>query len=43
MEYGTQMVGGVHPKKAGSEWCSTNGNYKLPVFGSVQEVKPFLS
>lgn len=38
MEYGTQMVGGVHPKKSGSCWKSTNLNYELPVFGSVKEV-----
>lgn len=37
-DYGTKMVGGVNPKKAGSIWTSANGKHKLPVFKSVQEV-----
>eukprot|EP00820_Chromera_velia_P018596 Cvel_27627.t1-p1 / transcript=Cvel_27627.t1 / gene=Cvel_27627 / organism=Chromera_velia_CCMP2878 / gene_product=Succinyl-CoA ligase [ADP/GDP-forming] subunit, putative / transcript_product=Succinyl-CoA ligase [ADP/GDP-forming] subunit, putative / location=Cvel_scaffold3475:11967-16224(+) / protein_length=259 / sequence_SO=supercontig / SO=protein_coding / is_pseudo=false len=37
--YGTQMVGGVNPKKPGSEWTSGDGKHKLPVFGTVKEAK----
>eukprot|EP00922_Rhytidocystis_sp_ex-Travisia-forbesii_P059495 GHVS01088225.1.p1 GENE.GHVS01088225.1~~GHVS01088225.1.p1 ORF type:complete len:325 (+),score=42.20 GHVS01088225.1:169-1143(+) len=38
-EYGTKMVGGVNPAKKGSIWTSTEGGFKLPVFGSVGEAK----
>lgn len=36
--HGTQMVGGIHPKKGGSTWESKNGE-KLPIFASVAEGK----
>jgi succinyl-CoA synthetase alpha subunit len=38
--HGTQMVGGVHPKKGGTVWTSDNGKSKgteLPVFATVKE------
>ena len=36
--YGTQMVGGVNPKKAGETWTSgLDGSATLPVFASVAE------
>eukprot|EP01071_Lankesteria_metandrocarpae_P003294 Lankesteria_metandrocarpae@DN2874_c0_g1_i1.p1 len=35
--YGTQMVGGVNPAKAGTQWKSGDGNHNLPVFRSVSE------
>ncbi len=34
--YGTQMVGGTHPKKGGQTWEGSNGE-KLPIFTSVAE------
>ncbi len=36
--YGTKMVGGVNPKKAGEVWTSgLDGSAQLPVFASVAE------
>ncbi|MGV3576434.1 MAG: succinate--CoA ligase subunit alpha [Devosia sp.] len=36
--YGTKMVGGVNPKKAGETWTSgLDGSASLPVFASVAE------
>lgn len=37
MAYGTQMVGGVTPKKGGQEWEGENGN--LPIFDTVADAK----
>ena len=34
--HGTQMVGGIHPKKGGSTWEGSGGE-KLPIFASVAE------
>ena len=34
--YGTQMVGGIHPKKGGETWSGSNGE-NLPIFASVAE------
>ncbi|MEO0909719.1 MAG: succinate--CoA ligase subunit alpha, partial [Pseudomonadota bacterium] len=36
--YGTQMVGGTHPKKGGETWTGSNGE-ELPIFSSVAEGK----
>ena len=36
--YGTQMVGGIHPKKGGEMWKADNGQ-ELPIFASVAEGK----
>ncbi len=36
--HGTQMVGGIHPKKGGSTWTGSNGE-ELPIFASVAEGK----
>jgi succinyl-CoA synthetase alpha subunit len=36
--YGTQMVGGIHPKKGGETWTGSNGK-QLPIFASVAEGK----
>jgi len=36
--YGTQMVGGIHPKKGGDMWKADNGQ-ELPIFSSVAEGK----
>ncbi|MEO0498139.1 MAG: CoA-binding protein, partial [Pseudomonadota bacterium] len=36
--HGTQMVGGIHPKKGGSTWESDAGK-GLPIFASVAEGK----
>jgi len=37
--YGTQMVGGVNPKKAGETWSSGVDGTELPVFATVAEGK----
>ena len=40
--HGSQMVGGIHPKKGGSTWTCENGDAKgteLPVFATVAEGK----
>ena len=37
--YGTKMVGGVNPKKAGETWTSSLDGTALPVFASVAEGK----
>ena len=34
--HGTQMVGGVHPKKGGQTWTGENGE-RLPIFATVAE------
>ncbi|MAW89033.1 MAG: succinate--CoA ligase subunit alpha [Phyllobacteriaceae bacterium] len=36
--HGTQMVGGIHPKKGGETWEGKGGE-KLPIFASVAEGK----
>jgi succinyl-CoA synthetase alpha subunit len=36
--FGTQMVGGIHPKKGGETWTADNGQ-ELPIFASVAEGK----
>ena len=36
--HGTQMVGGIHPKKGGTTWEGSGGE-KLPIFASVKEGK----
>ena len=36
--FGTQMVGGIHPKKGGEMWKAYNGQ-ELPIFSSVAEGK----
>ena len=36
--YGTQMVGGIHPKKGGETWTGSKGE-TLPIFASVAEGK----
>lgn len=36
--HGTQMVGGIHPKKGGSTWEGKNGE-QLPIFATVAEGK----
>jgi succinyl-CoA synthetase alpha subunit len=36
--YGTQMVGGIHPKKGGETWTGTAGE-NLPIFATVAEAK----
>ena len=36
--HGTQMVGGIHPKKGGSTWEGSGGQ-KLPIFASVADGK----
>ncbi|KCZ45323.1 MULTISPECIES: succinate--CoA ligase subunit alpha [unclassified Hyphomonas] len=36
--FGTQMVGGIHPKKGGEMWKADNGQ-ELPIFSSVAEGK----
>ena len=40
--HGTQMVGGTHPKKGGTQWTSSTGDSKgteLPIFATVKEGK----
>lgn len=39
--YGTQMVGGVHPKKGGETWTGqvSDGTVDLPIFATVAEGK----
>eukprot|EP01057_Protomagalhaensia_wolfi_P001837 Protomagalhaensia_wolfi_Nauph_80__1836@NODE_2146_length_1198_cov_304_164797_g1679_i0_p1_GENE_NODE_2146_length_1198_cov_304_164797_g1679_i0NODE_2146_length_1198_cov_304_164797_g1679_i0_p1_ORF_typecomplete_len326_score75_48Ligase_CoA/PF00549_19/1e43CoA_binding/PF02629_19/7_2e32CoA_binding/PF02629_19/6e03Succ_CoA_lig/PF13607_6/4_9e32CoA_binding_2/PF13380_6/4_3e05CoA_binding_2/PF13380_6/1_1e02GFO_IDH_MocA/PF01408_22/0_00042DapB_N/PF01113_20/0_014DapB_N/PF01113_20/1_5e02CoA_binding_3/PF13727_6/8_2e02 len=37
LEYGTKMVGGVNPAKAGMMWQSSTKKYSLPVFKNVKE------
>jgi len=37
--YGTEMVGGVHPKKGGETWTSGVDGTALPIFASVAEAK----
>ncbi len=37
--YGTQMVGGTHPKKGGETWTSEVDGTELPIFASVAEGK----
>ncbi|HVY51144.1 MAG TPA: succinate--CoA ligase subunit alpha [Devosia sp.] len=37
--YGTKMVGGTNPKKAGQTWTSGVDGTSLPIFGSVAEGK----
>lgn len=36
--HGTQMVGGIHPKKGGETWQGSGGE-KLPIFATVAEGK----
>ncbi|HEV7255144.1 MAG TPA: succinate--CoA ligase subunit alpha [Mesorhizobium sp.] len=36
--HGTQMVGGIHPKKGGETWEGAGG-HKLPIFATVAEGK----
>lgn len=38
LDYGTKMVGGVNPKKAGQQWKSETGQ-SLPIFKNVSEAK----
>eukprot|EP00919_Chromeraceae_sp_WS-2016_P074024 GHVR01175099.1.p1 GENE.GHVR01175099.1~~GHVR01175099.1.p1 ORF type:complete len:339 (+),score=81.64 GHVR01175099.1:36-1052(+) len=39
LAYGTKMVGGVNPKKAGTTWTDLGEKFSLPVFESVREAK----
>lgn len=36
-EYGTKLVGGVNPVRAGSVWKSSNGKHTAPIFKNVSE------
>ena len=36
--FGTQMVGGIHPRKGGTMWTADNGQ-ELPIFATVAEGK----
>ncbi|MEM9938408.1 MAG: succinate--CoA ligase subunit alpha [Pseudomonadota bacterium] len=36
--YGTQMVAGTHPKKAGTSWAADNGA-QLPIYANAAEAK----
>ncbi len=40
--HGSQMVGGIHPKKGGTKWTSSTGDSKgaeLPIFATVKQAK----
>ncbi|UVC50129.1 succinyl-CoA ligase [GDP-forming] alpha-chain, mitochondrial [Theileria orientalis] len=37
--HGTKFVGGVNPKKGGTNWKSLDEKYTLPIFASVAEAK----
>lgn len=40
--FGSQMVGGIHPKKGGTTWTAANGDAagtQLPIFATVKEGK----
>eukprot|EP00923_Selenidium_pygospionis_P056763 GHVN01099116.1.p1 GENE.GHVN01099116.1~~GHVN01099116.1.p1 ORF type:complete len:350 (+),score=57.60 GHVN01099116.1:61-1050(+) len=37
LEYGTKMVGGVNPSKAGTMWKSEDSKFSIPVFRGVSE------
>ena len=37
--YGTQMVGGTHPKKGGQTWTGSNGE-ELPIFATCGILLP---
>ncbi|MGB2074365.1 MAG: succinate--CoA ligase subunit alpha, partial [Henriciella sp.] len=36
--YGTKMVAGTHPKKAGTNWTADNG-MQLPIFADAAEAR----
>ncbi|MFK7856624.1 MAG: succinate--CoA ligase subunit alpha [Granulosicoccus sp.] len=37
--HGTQMIGGIHPKKGGTTWRSGTQDHELPIFSTVKEGK----
>eukprot|EP00915_Cephaloidophora_sp_WS-2016_P005347 GHVH01007064.1.p1 GENE.GHVH01007064.1~~GHVH01007064.1.p1 ORF type:complete len:314 (-),score=60.00 GHVH01007064.1:96-1037(-) len=37
LEYGTKMVGGVNPKKAGQKWLAADKKTELPIFKTVTD------